>query len=41
MISSVTIVNWWVDPEETTKLTDGSQKEAITVPALLTKPHIE
>jgi hypothetical protein len=30
------ILDWWVDPEETTKLKQGAQKEANTVAAQLT-----
>jgi hypothetical protein len=41
MISSVTIIERWVDPKETTKLTQGAQKEAITVATRLTRPHNE
>jgi len=41
MFSAVMILDWWVDPEETMKFTQGSQKEAITVAARLTRPHIE
>ena len=33
MFSSVTILDRWVDPEETTKFAQGAQKEAITVAA--------
>jgi len=36
MISYVTILDRWVDSEETTKSTQGAQKEAITVAAQLT-----
>jgi len=36
MFSSVMILDRWVDPEETTRLTQGAQKEAITVAARLT-----
>ena len=35
MFSSVTILNQWVDPEETMMLTQGAQEEAITVGARL------
>jgi len=31
MLSSVMILDWWVDPEETTMFTQGAQMEAITV----------
>jgi hypothetical protein len=31
MISSVTIIDQWVDPEETKKFTNGAQMERITV----------
>jgi len=41
MFSLVMILDWWVDPEETTMFTQGAQKEAITVAAQLTRPHIE
>jgi len=41
MFSLVTILDRWVDPEETTKCTQGAQKKAITVAAWLTGPHIE
>jgi hypothetical protein len=30
------ILDWWVDPEETTKFAQGAQKEAIIVAARLT-----
>jgi hypothetical protein len=30
------ILDWWVDPEETTRLTQEAQKEGITVAARLT-----
>jgi hypothetical protein len=33
MYASVMIVDRWVYPEETTKFTQGAQKEAITVTA--------
>ena len=33
MFSSVMILDRWVDPEEKTRLTQGAQKEAITVAA--------
>jgi len=33
MFSSVTILNGKVDPDETTKFTQGAQKESITVAA--------
>jgi len=36
MFSSGLIFDWWVDPEETTTLTQGAQKEGITVAAPLT-----
>ena len=36
MFSSVTILDQWVDPEETTKFAHGAQNEAITVAACLT-----
>jgi hypothetical protein len=36
MISSLTILDRWVDPEETMKCSQGAQKEAITVAARLT-----
>jgi len=39
--SSVTILDQWVDPEKTTRLTQGAQKGVITVAARLTWPHIE
>jgi hypothetical protein len=32
----VTILDWWVDPEVTTKFAHGAQQEAITVAARLT-----
>jgi len=38
MISWVTIIDWWVDPEETTKFTQGALQETITVAARLTGP---
>jgi hypothetical protein len=41
MFSSVTILDWWVDPDKTTNSTHGAQKEAITVAARLTMHHIE
>jgi len=36
MFSSVTILDRWVNPEETMKFAQGAQKEAITVAARLT-----
>jgi hypothetical protein len=36
MFSSVTILDRWVDPEETTRLTEGAQKAGITAAARLT-----
>jgi hypothetical protein len=33
MVSSLTILDWWVDPEETMRLTQEAQKEGITVAA--------
>jgi len=36
MFSSVMILDRWVDPEQTMRLTQGAQKEAITVDAGLT-----
>jgi hypothetical protein len=36
MFSSVMILDRWVDSEETTRLTQGAQQEAITVAARLT-----
>jgi len=41
MLSSITILDQWVDPEEITKFTQRAQKEAITVAARPTRPHIE
>jgi hypothetical protein len=40
MFSSVTILDQWVDPEETMTFTQGAQMEAITVAARLTRHHI-
>jgi len=37
MFSSVTILDRWVDPEETLKYTPGAHQEAITVATLLTR----
>jgi hypothetical protein len=36
MFCSVTILDWWVDPEETMMLTTGVQKDGITVAARTT-----
>jgi hypothetical protein len=36
MFSAVKILDRWVDPEETTRLTQGAQKGGITVAARLT-----
>ena len=36
MFHSVTILDRWVDPEETTMLTEGAEKEGITVATQLT-----
>jgi hypothetical protein len=36
MLSSVTILNRWVDSEETTRFAQGEQMEVITVGARLT-----
>ena len=36
MLSSVMILDRWVDPEETQRLTQGAQKEGITIAARLT-----
>jgi len=41
MFSSITILDWWVNPEQATGLPEGAQNEAITVAAQLTMPHIE
>ena len=41
MFLSVTILDRWVDPKETTMFAQEAQKEAITIAARLTRPHDE
>jgi hypothetical protein len=41
MYSSVKILEWWANSEEATRLTQGAQKEAITLAAQITRPPIE
>jgi len=41
MFPLVMILFWWVDPEETTKFTQGAENAATTAAARLTRPLIE